>query len=159
VSLEIRRATKDDAATIAALNADVQAIHADALPWRFKHPAASPYPAAEVESRLARPDIVAFLARQDGASVGYVIAEIIRQPDTARHHAHSTIYVHEISVRETARRHGIGRALLDAVKAHGEALGITTLALDTWAFNAGALAFFQRYGLVPYNVRMWNRRN
>jgi ribosomal protein S18 acetylase RimI-like enzyme len=69
------------------------------------------------------------------------------------------MYVHQISVRPAARRRGIGRALLDAVKQHGESLGIMTLALDAWSFNEAALAFFQSYGLAPYNVRLWNRRD
>ena len=67
------------------------------------------------------------------------------------------IYVHQISVRPKFQKQGAGRALLDAVKAKGKEHGITLLALDTWAFNKEALAFFQSYGLVPYNIKLWNR--
>ena len=35
-TVNVRRATVADAATISALNADVQAVHAAALPWLFK---------------------------------------------------------------------------------------------------------------------------
>jgi ribosomal protein S18 acetylase RimI-like enzyme len=67
------------------------------------------------------------------------------------------IYIHEITVRSKARRKGVGRSLLDAAKAHGRSLGISTVALDVWSFNKGALDFFQRNGLVPFNVRLWNK--
>jgi hypothetical protein len=36
--IKIRRATVCDATVLSALNADVQAIHAAALPWWFKEP-------------------------------------------------------------------------------------------------------------------------
>jgi ribosomal protein S18 acetylase RimI-like enzyme len=85
------------------------------------------------------------------------VAEIVRRPETARQFAHEFVYIHEISVRPGARRKGVGRSLLDAAKAHGRLLGIPMVALDTWSFNEGALHFFQKNGLVPFNVRLWNK--
>ena len=153
--ITIRPMTDADAPTLVSLNADVQAIHAAALPWRFKPPGA--YKTADAQALLARPDNFAFIAEIDGAPAGYVVAEAIHHPETGRHHAHAMIYVHEISVREAQRRRGVGRALMDAVSARGKELGIDRVALDTWSFNEGALKFFQRYGLTPYNVRLWNK--
>ncbi len=43
-TVNVRRATVADAATISALNADVQAVHAAALPWLFKTPSAETFP-------------------------------------------------------------------------------------------------------------------
>jgi ribosomal protein S18 acetylase RimI-like enzyme len=151
----IRAVTATDATTLVSLNADVQAIHAQALPWRFKPPGA--YTRADAEALLARPNYVALLAELDGEPAGYLVAEVVRHPETGRHHAHAMIYVHELSVREAFRRRGVASALMDAAKAHGETLGITRLALDTWSFNEGALAFFKAYGLTPYNVKLWNK--
>jgi ribosomal protein S18 acetylase RimI-like enzyme len=154
---DIRVATKQDAALISMLNADVQAIHADALPWRFKQPGPDMFKPTDAEELLSRANHVAFLAHADEMPAGYVVAEIVRRDESAQHHAHATIYVHHISVRPDFQRRGIGRALLDAVKQHGEAIGISTLALDTWSFNEQALTFFRSYGLTPYIVRLWNR--
>jgi ribosomal protein S18 acetylase RimI-like enzyme len=157
MSVEIRAATKHDAPLIAMLNADVQALHADALPWRFKQPGPDTFTPKDAEALLSRANHVAFLAHVGETPAGYVAAHLMRNPETAFHHAHAMIYVHQISVRPNFRRRGVGRALLDAVKAHGEANGISLLTLDAWAFNANALAFFRAYGLVDYNVRLWNR--
>jgi len=156
VSVEIRPATNDDAALIAMLNADVQALHADALPWRFKQPGPETFTPRQAEDLLARHGHVAFMAHVDEIPAGYVVAQIVRHAETAFHHAHSAIYVHQIGVRPDFQRRGVGRALLDAVKQHGKANGISLLTLDAWAFNAKALAFFRAYGLVDYNVRLWN---
>src|ERR1043165_9579605 len=144
--ITIRPATEADAPTLVSLNADVQAIHAAALPWRFKPPGA--WTTADAQALLARANCFAFIAEADSAPAGYVVAEVICHPETGRHHAHAMIYVHEISVREALRRRGVGRALLDAVTARGKELGIERVALDTWSFNEGALAFFRSYGLA-----------
>ena len=157
MSIEIRTATKNDAAAISMLNADVQALHAQALPWRFKPPGA--FTPADAEQLLAQAGHVGFVAHVDGAPAGYVVAQLVRHAESAFHHAHSLMYVHQISVLPNFRRRGVGRALLDAVKAHGEANGVSLLALDAWAFNETALAFFRSYGLVDYNVRLWNKRD
>jgi len=155
--IEIRAATTDDAPTISVLNADVQQIHADAHPWRFKPPGPQTFTTKDAEELLGKPGYFAFLAFDDGAPIGYLVAEIVRRPETARHFAHDIVHVHEISVRPAARRKGVGRSLLDAAKARGQSMGITIVALDAWSFNERGLKFFQSNGLVPYNVRLWNR--
>jgi GNAT superfamily N-acetyltransferase len=106
---------------------------------------------------LSKPGYFGFLALDDGAPVGYLVAEVIRRPESPRHLAHELIYIHQISVRPTARRNGAGTLLLNAAKTHGLSLGISLVALDTWSFNESALRFFHQNGLVPYNVRLWNK--
>ena len=157
MTIEVRAATKHDALVISSLNADVQAIHADALPWRFKRPGPDTFTPRHAEQLLSRPGHVALLAHVDQTPAGYAVAEILHHPETASHFAHGMVYVHQISVRPAVRRRGVGRALMDAIKAHGQARGISLLALDAWTFNAQALAFFRAYGLVPYNIRLWNK--
>ena len=157
MAFEVRRATIDDAALIASLNVDVQQIHADANPWRFKKPGPQTFTHSDAEALLLKPNYFSFIAFDSNEPVGYVVAEAVCHPETGRHHAHALVYVHQISVRPGARHMGVGRKLLDAAKANGNANGIDLLALDTWAFNAQALAFFQSYGLVPYNIKLWNK--
>ena len=157
MTVEVRRATLDDAAVIASLNVDVQQIHADAHPWRFKQPGPQTFTHSDAEALLLKPNYFAFIAFESNEPVGYAVAETVRHPETGRHQAHALVYVHQLSVRPGARRMGVGRKLLDAVKADGNANGIDLLALDIWAFNDQALAFFQSYGLVPYNIKLWNK--
>ena len=54
--MDIRLATPQDAESIAALNAAVQQVHADALPHLFKPPSAETFPAALVRHLLADPN-------------------------------------------------------------------------------------------------------
>ena len=128
-TVNVRRATVADAATISALNADVQAVHAAALPWLFKTPSAETFPPATAAAMLARDDVLVYLAYLGDAP----------------------------SVRPSLRGRGIGGALLGAVRQAAEDRDIRQVALDVWSFNERAEAFFRRHGFEAYNERLWLR--
>jgi GNAT superfamily N-acetyltransferase len=132
-----------------------RAIPYQSLPQRFKPPGPDTFPASTVKTLLAKPDNIVFLAHVGSRGAGYAYAEIVRRPETTFHFAYEMIYVHHISVGQSFRKHGVGRALVDAVRKVGTELGITNLALDVWAFNEEACSFFRRCGFTPYNHRLW----
>jgi ribosomal protein S18 acetylase RimI-like enzyme len=155
--VSVRRAGAQDAETISALNADVQAIHAEALPWRFKPPGPETFTPADAVALMATPNHLTFLAEVEAAPAGYAVAEVLRRTETGRHYAHETVYLHHISVRPAFRRNGVGSALIAAVREAGRAEGIEHVALDMWSFNDAARRFFQSQGFRLYNERMWTR--
>ncbi len=155
--IQVRPAKPEDAQAISNLNKQVQAIHAAAMPWRFKAPGPDTFPPAEVQSLLSAETTILLLAEAGATPAGYVYAEVVRQPETSLTHAYDVIYVHHISVDAQFRRSGAGTKLLDAVRVAAKALGIETIALDVWSFNVSAKAFFGRSGLKPYNENLWNR--
>ena len=140
---------------MSALNVDVQAIHAAALPERFKPPGPASFPAAETRALLAKADNLVLLAFFDDVPAGYLYAEIVRRPQTSTTRADETIHVHHISVKPAYRRRGIGSVLLGAVRFSAPGLGITLLTLDVWSFNGSARAFFHRHGFEQYIERLW----
>ena len=144
----------DDAELIASLNADVQAIHAAALPSRFKPASAEAFDRAETVDLLTDPANLVFIADVDGEPAGYAYAEIIRRPETSLVYAYEMIYIHHISVRPAHRRRGVGTALIETLHAAGRDLNIGQLALDVWLFNGGARAFFRRHGFAVDHERL-----
>jgi len=157
MSIIVRRATTADAELVSSLNADVQALHAAALPWRFKPPGPGTFQPADAEALLRKPDHYVLIAEIAAAPAGYAHAEIVRRTETTFHFPHAMIHLHAISVRPKHRRQGVGDALLEAVRAAGKEQGITLLSADVWAFNENARAFFRRHGLKPYVERLWDR--
>jgi GNAT superfamily N-acetyltransferase len=155
----VRRANAADAEALSSLNADVQALHATALPSRFKPVSAKTFPPAEVAALLARPDALAFLAEVDCVPAGYLYAEIVRRPETPFSYAYEMVYLHHISVRPGYRRKGVGHALLSALRATADDLRITLIGLDVWSFNEEARIFFRREGFTPYIERLWSGRD
>jgi ribosomal protein S18 acetylase RimI-like enzyme len=101
--VEIRAATPADAGTISALNRDVQQIHAEAHPWRFKPPGPQTFTEKDAQDLLSNPGCFAF---DEGTPNGYLVAKIVYRHETARQFAHELIYIHEIAVRPGARRRG-----------------------------------------------------
>jgi ribosomal protein S18 acetylase RimI-like enzyme len=154
--MNVRRATDDDADALSLLNTEIQALHANALPSRFKSPGPETCPPEAMMALLGLPENHFFVAEADGTAVGYVYAEIVRRPETTINHAYELVYVHHLYVRPAYQRRGVGRALLDAVRKAGVDLGISRLAVDVWTFNEGARAFFRSYGLQSYNERLWD---
>jgi len=157
MSVVIRKARIGDADALSSLNADVQAVHATALPWLFKPPGEDTFARAGLGELLERPENLVFIAESDGAAAGYAYAEIVRRPQTPFQHAHDMVYLHQISVRSAFRRHGVGTALIGAVRAAANEDGIALVALDVWTFNDAARAFFRRHGFGPCSERMWTR--
>jgi ribosomal protein S18 acetylase RimI-like enzyme len=154
----VRRATVADAALLSALNAEVQAIHAAALPGWFKPPGAEAFPPAGAGALLGNPHNLVLIAEIAAEPVGYVYASVTRHAETPWRYAYDMVYVHQIGVRAAHRRRGVGAALIAAVRAEAASRNVALLGLDVWSFNAEARAFFQRQGFAPYNERMVDTR-
>lgn len=151
MSITVRAAEASDAAAIATLNDHVQAIHAEALPWRYK-PLGTVTPAI-VEAMLSHPAFFGVIAETDGSPAGYLIGEIAQMTESPFRYAAQILQVHHIVVHPDVLQRGIGTKLLDAAKAHGKAHGVTLMTLDVMAFNTKARAFFQRSGLETLSER------
>ena len=153
--LTVRQATPEDAPTISVLNADVQAVHANALPWLFKSPTAETFPPDAAAEILALPSAIVLLAFMGAQPAGYAYAEVRRRAETGLTRSYESVYLHHLSVRPVLRGRGIGSALLVALRSAAAEQNIARLELDVWAFNEPARKFFARHGFVVYNERMW----
>jgi GNAT superfamily N-acetyltransferase len=157
VSNTVRRADQADAEVLSRLNADVQNLHAAAMPQRFKKVGSNTFPVSESRAILANPNSLIFIADVDLEPAGYAYAEVVRHPETSLVYAWDEVHLHHISVDSNHRRNGIGCALLNSVRAAADKLGITVVTLSVWAFNEDARTFFQRRGFGPYMFRLSDR--
>lgn len=102
-------------------------------------------PIDEARARIALADknTLLFIAREEdglviGQSLGYVLQTVDREP---------SLLIENLGVTPTARRAGIGRALLKAICAAGEALGAGYMWLGSDPESATADAFYDGIGL------------
>lgn len=158
MSIAVRRATTNDAALIATLIADVQALHAAALPRQFKPVGQVSY-AKEAAAFLAKPESLVFIAEIADDPAGFVHAEMMRRPETSLLYAERVIFIHTITVRPSYRRGGVGTALMEAVRATGQTLRIELFTLHVWMFNEAARQFFRRQGFDACSELMCSRRS
>jgi ribosomal-protein-alanine N-acetyltransferase len=153
----VRLAAEADAALLSSLNADVQALHAQVLPWLFKPPGPETFTPADASALLAKPSNLIFVAEVGSDAAGYAYAEVVPRAETPLRYAFEEVHLHHLSVRPAWRRQGIGEALVDAVRQAAGQRGIALLTLSVWSFNETARAFFRQQGFAPYMERMWNR--
>ncbi len=143
----IRRATPDDAATVAGLNAHVQGWHAAQYPDVFH---ARPDPAAlraYFAGLLADPDCTIFLSGDP--AVGYAACSLQFRAPSIFSPAIRRLMVDHIAVAPQARRQGHGRALLEAARQLARDQRADEILLDTWEANHDAHAFFRANGFAP----------
>ena len=81
------------------------------------------------------------VALDDGVVVGMASAVDYVHPDKA-----PQLWINEVGVAPTHRRRGIGRRLLDALLAHGRALGCTEAWLGTEEDNVPARRLYESAG-------------
>ncbi len=106
-----------------------------------------PLPAVRdfLADRLHRGDSTLLLARDDqGVACGFVqlypfYASLALEP---------AWLLSDLYVSETARRQGIGEALMNAARAHAEASGACGLQLETAKSNLPGQALYERLGYV-----------
>lgn len=142
-----RRATADDAATLAQLNGHVQSWHAEHYPEAF-HPLPDPEALAGwFRERLADPAITAFLIGEP--ALGYALCQLQTREPSLFSPAVRRLLIDHIAVVPEARRQGLGRALLEAARGLGRKLQVDEVLLDTWEANTEAHAFFRSEGFHP----------
>lgn len=127
-SPDVTRATPEDAAAIAAL---------ETLTF------SSPYTEKSVRDMLSSTIRPSFVVRDGGELLGYLLGQmIVPEGELLR-----------IAVRPSARRRGVGRALIEAFLAHLQANGCTVCFLDVREHNAPAQALYSSYGFTPLDRR------
>lgn len=85
---------------------------------------------------------------------GFATVQMIRRPETPYTLPRDFYRVEEFGVDEAHRRTGVATALVAYMKRDAAARGFGRLELDVWAFNRGALAFYEAAGFKTYRHYM-----
>jgi len=104
MSITVRRATSADAGLLSPFNAEIQAIHAAALPSWFKPPGPQTFSPAAAAALVDNPNNLVFVAEDGADPAGYVYAGLTRHAETPSRYASEIIYIHQIGVRAAHRR-------------------------------------------------------
>jgi ribosomal-protein-alanine N-acetyltransferase len=102
------------------------------------------YSRADFRAFLSQPHSIALLAEgASGALLGFILAGQRRRGEL--HYG----YVVTIDVAESARRQGVGRALLFAVEKHLREEGLASIRLEVAVDNFAAQQFYEREHYRP----------
>lgn len=146
MTLTIRPASAEDAATLVALGAQVgrepEAWLLNSDGWR----------SVGEERRYIRalkrhPDAAVYVAEDDGAIVGRL--SVARDTHSASRHVADL----GLMVASTHRRRGIGRALLEQAVAWARDAGVTKLELHVFPWNQPAIMLYEQFGFTREGLR------
>ena len=149
--LEIRRAVPGDAAGLVEL---ARAVGAEPEGWLIS---TEEWRSAAEERRYLRatrrtPHAAVFVAAAPEGLVGRL--SVARDPHPASFHVADL----GLMVAASHRRHGIGRALLEAAVGWAREVGVTKLELHVFPHNEPAIALYEGFGFVKEGYRRGHYR-
>lgn len=93
----------------------------------------------------------ALVARREETIVGFVTFDV----ESGRYRQDvSRGIVHNIYVRESDQREGVGHRLLTAAEAELGAKGVDVVSLQAMAANDEAIQFYRRHGYEPHRIEL-----
>ncbi len=150
---KVRRAEAHDIPTILNLLLQVDMVHHNGRPDLFKGPATK-YKAEELKAILSDDETPVFVcADEEDRVLGHGFC-VLQHSGGQLMVEHTTLYIDDICVDEAARGQGVGRALYEHILSYAREKGAYNVTLNVWTCNPGAMAFYEKLGLVPYKVGM-----
>lgn len=144
----IRFADMRDRDAVNALRKQVNELHVAARPDFFK-PGFGPELQERLDPYLRREIGYAAVEEIGGTIAGMVMVDEIARPEGPYSPARRFLHIAEICVDAAYRRQGVGRRLMDFVKANAQAAGYARIELDVWAFN-DVLPFYESLGFTVF---------
>jgi ribosomal protein S18 acetylase RimI-like enzyme len=155
----IREAVPSDYEVLCEIIAEVDTLHLEALPQLFRRTEGPPRDQAYLYQLMTHPDAAFLVAERtddrSGQLLGFVNAWLRQARDIPILRPRRYVEIENLAVCPSARRLGIGRALMEAVFAWARGRGAQQIELTVWEFNAGARAFYEALGYTTASRRMW----
>jgi len=142
----IRKARLDDYGELCALIAEVDELHRNNLPQRFKEPEGPTREWEYFRSLITDESVGFFVAEGEGELVGFVHAVVRDSRNIPILVPRRYAFVDSIAVREELRGTGIGRALMERAHEWAVSKGATGMELNVFEFNEEAVAFYRKLG-------------
>ena len=146
--LELARESDWDA--IRRLSVQIHDLHAG---WRpdIYFGTDTPYPKAVFEQNIL--DRLVYVAKLEQTVVGYVVLSFQRK-DGPGVHPKKIMRIDSVCVDETLRGHGLGKTMMEDVKALARAFGCNGINLSVHPENDRAVGFYQKCGFTIRTINM-----
>lgn len=150
-----RYARLDDYQAVAALNAQVFKLHAEARPDLLRM-VDTPMDRARFEEMLQSEQTRIFVMEdeQTEAIAGYAVLRLERAPDKPVLKPRLTVYIADLGVDENCRGRGLGSALLQHIIALAKQWGADDVELQVSEFNESAIRLYEKHGFQTKTRRM-----
>jgi len=146
----VRAARPADRERLVELWSEIASLHASLQPRFFRGGPVAPEVERALSAQKGGAQVVLVVDGEAGV-VAFAHAALYDTPKAPSLAVRRRVHVEAVAVAGSARRHGIGRALMDAAAAWGKQRGAEQLLLTVWAGNEAAVQFYRALGLAPIN--------
>src|SRR5437588_2036063 len=142
----LREASQEDYEAVCALLAQVDRLHAEALPEFFRSVEGPARSREWFAAILADEHAALFVAEQQGTLLGLIRCLVRMTPALPMVIPRRFVQIEDLVVGEPFRHQGVGQTLLERVHQWACEQGITEVELGVWEFNADARALYEHLG-------------
>lgn len=147
MEITIRKAVQADIPALLRLLKYIAALHHAGRPDIFRS-GSSKYDETALADILQDEKKPVFVAASGSQILGYVFCVHREWHGDPMLQDRTALYIDDLCVDERERGCGLGRKLLDAVRAYAVQSGIGSLELNVWGFNQPAAAFYEHFGFT-----------
>ena len=148
----IRIANNCDCKRLTALFTELHRHHVEIKPETFRMPEREWF-SRRISEILDDGELKVFVHDNGDDIDGYAVVKIM-DINSEEQFPRKVCYIDCFAVAENCRRKGIGTEIFGAVKKFGIENGCTSVQLGVSACNRGAVAFYEKQGLLPRAVQM-----
>ncbi len=148
----VRKACKDDIASIIRLLHQVNMVHHVIRPDLFK-PHTTKYDEQELEA-LLDDDTKPIFVYDDGQVLGHAFCQLTEVSGHKLLCDVKTLYIDDICVDEAARGRHVGKALYEFVCDYARSIGCHNITLNVWEGNDAAFCFYKSMGMQVQKTGM-----
>ena len=148
----VRKACKDDIASIIRLLHQVNMVHHVIRPDLFK-PHTTKYDEQELEA-LLDDDTKPVFVYDDGQVLGHAVCQLTEVSGHKLLCNVKTLYIDDICVDEAARGRHVGKALYEFVRDYARSIGCHNITLNVWEGNDAAFCFYKSMGMQVQKTGM-----
>ena len=149
IPVQIREATENDLDRVNELRREVNELHVAGNPEIFR-PGFGDALRDYIYEIHKDPNKKILVAEQNGKIHGFAVVNHIVRPENPFMLKREFLDIDELSVDAGSRRQGIATAMVRYVRQYAQEIGVHRIELNMWAWNRGALAFYEETGFTTY---------
>ena len=153
VPVIVRFARKEDLERVNELRKQVNDLHVEGKPEVFK-PGFCDELRDFIFAIREDPNKEIVVAEREGKVCGFAVLNHINRPENPFMFERDYLDVDEFGVDEESRRQGVASEMIRFIRDWAKEKGFSRVELNMWAFNRGALAFYEAAGFSTYRRYM-----
>lgn len=153
MNFAIRKAEKEDAPRLRELLETIAQLHHEGRPDIYA--SGAKYEIRDIEKKIRNQEERILVAIDENDFVlGYTMSKVSEVKSDGILLPYKKMYIDDVCVDEHYRKHGIGRALMEATKQEAVREGCHIADLNVWAFNENAVRFYESCGMKQQRIYM-----